>query len=109
MNKTTTPELMNHLDAAIRLFPDTPSIHLLTFKAYAKINLGQYDEAKAILSDILARDSLVPHAYQGLFFIAHMQKDHKAIDLYKGLLRRSEPWFVDANEQLIRSYYLKNR
>jgi hypothetical protein len=105
LSQAPTPELMNRFDAAIRMFPDTPSVNLLTLKAYVALQLGRYIEAEVIFSNVLASDSLVPDAHEGLFLIAFIRGNSAALDLHRRWLRKLEPWFVDAYEHLIRTYY----
>jgi tetratricopeptide (TPR) repeat protein len=97
-------EAIKHFDQAIRLFPDTPTAHLLVPKAFSLAQLGRYAEARALLSEVLSRDSLVPAAHQGMFLIEYAAHNQSGVDRERQWMRRLEPWFVDPNERLVRNY-----
>ena len=89
-------------DAAIRAFPDTPSIPLMVTKGYLCLISGRDEEARRLFSACLARDSLVPPAHQALFYLATGTGDQRAIDLHRAWLTKLEPWFVEPYEYIAR-------
>ncbi len=91
-----------YFDAAIRAFPDTPSIPLMVTKGYLCLISGRDEEARRLFSTCLERDSLVPPAHQALFYLAHGTGDQRTIDLHRAWLKKLEPWFVGPYEYIAR-------
>ncbi|MBI5267258.1 MAG: tetratricopeptide repeat protein [candidate division Zixibacteria bacterium] len=101
MNLGRIPEALRLIDDAIRQFPDTPSTHLMGLKGIALLRLGRNEEARIAFDQILARDSLIPQAHQGLYYLARLRGDQAIADLHRRWLLRLEPWFVAPNDELV--------
>jgi hypothetical protein len=92
-------------NAAIRAFPDTPSVPLLAVKGWYCFMAGKDDEAFRLYSQCLSRDSLCPPAHQGLLYLAYGRRDEITIRLHRTWLYRLEPWFAGPYEQVVRRSY----
>lgn len=79
-------------DTAISITPEPIYSYLLYNKSLCHMRLQQHDTTKALLSSILANDSLIFHAHKNLYIYSVLFDDSTAGLLHERWIKNLVPW-----------------
>lgn len=96
-------------NAAIKVSPEPQYVDLLHAKGYSHLQLGQYDDAVALMEYVLQQDSLVVEAHGVLYLWYTIAEDSSRMAIHRRWIRELVPWYWPRVDSMTQATALKYR